>query len=290
MTPEKKEKYFLDTSIVHPYLQSSQPYKQYLKNHFLDNPLYITKYVKMEYYRGHLRNLLDFYFHLSMDSVKTLGDAIIIWNHHFASRKNKAISGFVANLFNTHNLNINDINDKSNALTILATYIKRLAIKLKRSFKDVGTDETKCARANITLEGIAINQDTSEIYNKFIKEFDDVKKCRSQCTIDIFFSKKYNKEANNYIEYLNKLDKQKRSENIGFVKIISGLENAMKNGKFSCHLCKIIGDAVISLEAPICMRLEHTDHSFDHLCTIINQPHFKHPHETAVIRQPLTSP
>lgn len=290
MTTEKKEKYFLDTSIVRPYLQSSNPYKQYLKTIFRKNPLYITKYVKMEYYRGYLRNLLDFYFHLSMDSIKTFGDAIFIWNHTFQSRKHKVISEFVANLFNTHTLNMKDMNDKSNALIILATYIKRMAIKIKRSFRDIGKDETKCARANILLEGISVGDNIADKFYNFIQEFDNVTKCRSQCTIDIFFLKKYKAETIICAEYLKKLNNQKRPENAGFVKIVSALENAMNNNKFSCHLCGIIGDAVIALEAPRDMRLEHTDHSFDHLCNIVNQPHYKHPHETALVRQLLPAP
>jgi hypothetical protein len=285
MTSEKKEKNFLDTSIFRPYLQCSYTYKQYLKDYFGGNPLYITKYVKMEYYRGYLRSLLDFYFHLSMDSIKTFGDALFIWNHQFQSRKQKAIGEFVANLFNTHELNIKDLNDKPKALMILAAYIKRLSILLKRKFKDIGKDETKCSRATITLDGIGINDNIVERFYEFIQLFDDVIKCRTQCTIDKFFLTKYKSEANYYVEYLNKIDAPNREDNIGFVKIVSVLAKAMANNKFSCHICKIIGDAVIALGAPRDMRLEHTDHSFDHLCNIINQPHFKHPHETAVVRK-----
>lgn len=285
MTSYKREKHFLDTSIVRPYLLSSSNYKKYLKNYFAGNSLYITKYVKMEYYRGNLRILLDFYSHLSMDSIKTFGDAISIWNHKFQLRSHKVTGEFVSNLFNTHKLNIEDMNDKSKALRYLAAYIKRLAIKLKCNFKDIGKDEARCTRANFTLDTIDINKNIAEEFYKFVKDFDDVAKCRSKCTIDTFFLKRYKMNTDNFIKYLGSLKDQKKSENKGFVKIVSKLENAMNNKKFTCHLCKIIGDAVIALGAPRDMRLEHTDHSFDHFCDIINQPHFKHPHEITVVKE-----
>lgn len=283
MPPDKKDKYFLDTSIVRPYLLSSPKYKQYLKAYFQKNPLYITKYIKMEYYRGCLRNLLDFYFHLSMDSVKTFGEAILIWGQKFQLRKHKVVIEFVATLFSCYKLNMEDINDKINALKILESYIVRLAIKLKRSFKDIGIDEVKCERANINLEGIDLNNNI-EAFNKFIREFDDVKTCRSQCNIDRFFLEKYKEDANKFIEHLGTIGSKTKSENVGFARIVDKLEEAMKNNKFSCHVCKTIGDAVISLEAPRCIRLEHTDHSFDHLCEVINQPHYKHPPEITIAK------
>ncbi|MEQ8957151.1 MAG: hypothetical protein RLP02_04380 [Coleofasciculus sp. C2-GNP5-27] len=44
-----------------------------------------------------------------------------------------------------------------------------------------------------------------------------------------------------------------------------------------------IGDAVIALNAPRQMQLEHTDNSFDYLCPPIEQPHNKHPSENQVL-------
>jgi len=41
--------------------------------------------------------------------------------------------------------------------------------------------------------------------------------------------------------------------------------------------CEAIGDAVIALEAPKDMQLEHVDKPFDYLCPPINQPHRRHP-------------
>ena len=44
-----------------------------------------------------------------------------------------------------------------------------------------------------------------------------------------------------------------------------------------CKRCEKIGDAIIALDAPRDLRLEHTDSSFDYLCPSIKQPHYKHP-------------
>jgi ADP-heptose:LPS heptosyltransferase len=50
-----------------------------------------------------------------------------------------------------------------------------------------------------------------------------------------------------------------------------------------CKRCEKIGDAVIALNAPRNLRLEHTDSSFDYLCPSIKQPHCKHSSETQVV-------
>lgn len=55
----------------------------------------------------------------------------------------------------------------------------------------------------------------------------------------------------------------------------------------SCKQCEAIGDAVISLEVPQGMCLEHSDYSFDHLCEVIEKPHFRHPSEKALIRNTI---
>ena len=74
------------------------------------------------------------------------------------------------------------------------------------------------------------------------------------------------------------------AENKGFKKIADNLKEAIKDKlKFSCHFCEKIGDSVIAIESQRDMQLDHTDYSFDHLCPIISQPHFKHPSETAFL-------
>ncbi|HLC26572.1 MAG TPA: hypothetical protein VJM80_07355, partial [bacterium] len=52
----------------------------------------------------------------------------------------------------------------------------------------------------------------------------------------------------------------------------------------SCKRCESIGDAVIALDAPRNMQLEHTDKSFTHLCPPINQAHKQHPSENSIVK------
>ena len=71
----------------------------------------------------------------------------------------------------------------------------------------------------------------------------------------------------------NNLDRPKSRGNDGFVKITENLQRIIDTqGKVcSCHTCERIGDAVIALETPKNMQLEHTDYAFDHLCKVIRE-------------------
>jgi hypothetical protein len=78
---------------------------------------------------------------------------------------------------------------------------------------------------------------------------------------------------------------RKNNTTSGFVKIAESLKKVIDNGEktCTCKLCEKVGDAVIALDIPDGMQLEHTDNSFDYLCPVIQKIHRKHPSETKVI-------
>ncbi|MEM7078982.1 MAG: hypothetical protein AAF513_10175 [Pseudomonadota bacterium] len=90
----------------------------------------------------------------------------------------------------------------------------------------------------------------------------------------------------NTLKALKAQGTDKKTENRGFVKIVQALEKILVEGSAacSCRMCGTIGDAVLTLDMPHQMRMEHTDHAFDHLCSGIGKLHFKHPSEQRFIR------
>ncbi len=128
----------------------------------------------------------------------------------------------------------------------------------------------------------------AEMFQEFLREFNDGARCRSKCAIATFFLARYHEQVKDFLKYADKLSKPEKTDNKGFSRIAGRFKETQDEKDFSCYLCEAIGDAVIALETPRNMRLEHTDHSFDHLCPIINQPHYKHPSEIAVLKNGTT--
>ncbi len=281
MDTKDSPQHFLDTSVARSMLLGTQAYKQYLHSQFDERPLHISNYVQMEMKRSYLMNIISFYFVLRLDTIKTIGDAITFWSNRFKTSQLKAILQLVPQLFSTHQLDFTSSQDKEKALYILGIYIKRFELLLRKKYANTGQDSTACARALVTLN-VELNNMAAGL-KQFADNFGDVETCRSQCQIDQFLLEQYRKEIEAYIQQESQLPKNNNTR--GFIKILENLKEILEQGATacSCKRCEKIGDAVIALDAPRKMQLEHTDNSFEYLCPTIEQPHHKHPSENQVL-------
>jgi hypothetical protein len=275
-------RHFLDSSVARPILFGTQAYKQYFASQFGDNPNYISVYVQMELKRSYLRNVIDFYSTLHLDTLETINDALSFWSNRFRTSELKAALQLAADLFVAQHLDFTRPRDKATALHILGLYIKRVELKVRRKFTDIGKNSTRCARAIVPFHVELTNMAAG--FKQFVEAFDDVETCRARCRIDHFLLNRYRLEVEAYIEQASQLPKN--TDTRGFIAVAENLREILERGATacSCRRCERIGDAVIALDAPRNMRLEHTDHSFNHLCPPINQPHQQHPSETQVVR------
>ena len=276
------DEHFLDTSVAHPMLLGTTAYKRYFASQFGDDPCYISKYVQMEFKRTYLTNVIALYFTLDLPTMQTIGDAFAHWSNKFKTSELKAVIQLASQLFSTQMIDVTRVQDKSKALRELGRYIKRIELKLRRKFKDVGKDSTRCARALVPLKVEPENM--GEGFRQFIDAFDDVETCRSKCRIDDFILKRYQPQVEAYVKLAAKLPRDRA--NLGFISIADNPGQILKKGAMacSCKRCEHIGDAVIALDAARNMRLEHTDNSFNHLCPSIGQPHQQHPSAVQVVK------
>ncbi|MBD2694152.1 hypothetical protein [Anabaena catenula] len=272
--------HFLDTSVLRSLLLGTQVYKQYFESQFTDQPLYISNYVQMEMRRSYLINLISFYFVLRLETINNIGDAIALWSNRFKTSELKAILQLIPQLFSTHQLNFSSPQDKEKAISILGIYIKRFELLLRKKFNNTNTDSTTCTRALVPLT--LDLQNLAAGLKQFADEFGDVKNCRSKCQIDQFLLVQYRAEIEQLIQIAAQLPKNSNTR--GFINIANNLKEILAQGATACDCkrCEKIGDAVIALNAPRNMQLEHTDNSFDYLCPTINQPHYKHPSESKI--------
>jgi len=249
--------HFLDTSVLRSLLLGTQIYKQYFESRFTDQQLYISNYVQMEMKRSYLINLISFYFVLRLETINNIGDAITLWSNKFKTSELKAILQLIPQLFSTHQLNFSSPEDKEKALAILGIYIKRFELLLRKKFNNTNNDATACARAivplNLDLQNAAVG------LKQFADEFGDVETCRSKCQIDQFLLVQYRSEIEQLVQIADQLPKNSNTR--GFIKVVNNLKDILAQGAAACDCkgCAKIGDAVIALNAPRNMQLEHTD-------------------------------
>lgn len=281
MEPKGTPQHFLDTSVARSLLLASLAYKQYLNSQLENGSLYISNYVQMEMKRSYLMNIISFYFILRLETINTIGDALAFWSNRFKTSELKAILQLVPQLFSTHKLDFTSPQDKEKALQILGIYIKRFELILRKKYANTGQDATACARAVVPLKVDLKN--IAEGLKQFADNFGDVETCQSQCQIGQFLLERYRSEIEIYIQQASQLPKNNNTK--GFLQIVDNLKEIREQGATacSCKRCEKIGDAVIALDAPRQMRLEHTDNSFNYLCPPIEQPHHKHPSENQIL-------
>jgi len=279
-TPQA-EKLFLDTSVARPMLVGTRRYKAYFSEEFGEDSCYISKFIQMEFKRSYLSNAIAFYFILHLDTVPTIGDALRLWSNRFKGSELKAILQLAGDLFDSHRFELENPRDKQKALDALGRYIKRLEIKLRGKFNDTGINATCCARAevifNVDLE------DMAEGFRKFVDAFNDVQRCRSHCRVDDFLLNRHLKQVHSYVKDATSLPNN--PANRGFKNIAKNLDDILQKGATACtcKMCEKVGDAIIALETPRDMRLEHTDNSFNHLCPPLKLEHKQHPSESKVV-------
>jgi hypothetical protein len=101
---------------------------------------------------------------------------------------------------------------------------------------------------------------------------------------------RHKETVESFITYNEGLSNKKSRENVGFSKILFNIDEAKEDSRnFFCRLCEAIGDAVIAIESLPDVRLEHTDHSFDHFCAVTGKPHKRHPSETSIVQKAASS-
>ena len=270
-------KHFLDTSVAQPMLMGPEQVKQYYKEHFGNDRLYISEYVQMEFRRSVIAPLIDFYMLLDMPPIQSLGDALATWSESFKPGALKAVLRLIGQIVDTHQL---DGRDKEECLRVIGRIIKRIERSVGDRFVNIGENATRCARSRVHLVTTQTEQlPISDQFKEFIDQFNDVQSCRSRCRVDAFILSRSKAEIEAFIAHSETLEKPNHQDNKGFVGISENLQTISDKGgdACSCRMCGRIGDAIIALETPINMQLEHTDRSFNHLCDLLQKPHYQHP-------------
>jgi hypothetical protein len=235
----------------------------------------------MELRRSFLLNVIAFYFLLRQSGVKTLSDALHIWSNRFKTSEAKAVLQLVAELARAWQSVGMPPPSKSKVIQQLGLYIVRIEGKIRMGFKNTGVDRTRCERARILLDNDL--KDFPSQLKQFADAFEDAAGCRAKCKINAMILTQRQSQVRDYVTHAASLPSN--AETTGYKDVSQNLGEILSKGASacSCTRCGKIGDAVIALDTPRTMQLEHVDKSFNQLCDRVRQPHRQLLSEQAVL-------
>jgi hypothetical protein len=259
--------YYIDTSIVRSYLVGHSEIKKLLVNRLKNKTVLTSKFVKCEFERKFVCDLIAFYFVLKKQ--KTFADACDWWSEEFGARKLKNFQAVCTKVF------LNAGNDKRRALFNLGEAIKAILVSFDFLIHRFENDNAHCYMSSIDINFEATKRaDIEKEFFKFYNFFNN-QNYVANCEIIKLFGDSQNKIK----EML-----ARTTTNKGFNRqkiIVDGLTNKGKN--FSCNKCKVIGDTVIALECPDFAILLTQDDAFDELCPVLGKKFEKVPSLRALL-------
>lgn len=274
MSEERGPKHFLDTSVAYPLLFSAPgAYKEHLASQLARERCRISSYVQMELRRAHLLPLIDFYFTLDLPAMKTASEAMDLWAERFQIRSLKALLRFLAELFATHRIEIDSFAHKETALRVLGITIKRIWGRIRRAFKVIRGNPTRCGRLSVKLDAPLPKLRSG--LKAFADEFTNEGACRSRCKVDEYLLDECRVQTREYVRMAATMKKSHNPKFHAIAEVLRLLHERSRDA-CTCKRCTSVGDAVIALQAPRDMCLEHVDRSFDKLCPPLGQPHRRH--------------
>ncbi len=260
-----KTNYFLDTTVFRSFFLSSNVYKKYIKTNITINSSFFSKFVLMEFTRSYVANLINFYFLLDNPEILSLGDAISIWSNKYKTSELKAILQLIGKL-----PQIYEIDNKESAKKAIESYVRLILVKAKTTFKDAGTDSTRCSRALVNLSLTSDN--FSDAMRQFKIEFDSTDYHQNKCRVYSFLFIKHRTDITSFINGAAASSCSQAFKNVALSLSIIANEGL---SKCTCRMCGNVGDAIICLDCPQSMILVHSDNSFDDMCAMTKQPHNK---------------
>lgn len=250
-------RFYLETSVIRSYLIGHSAIKELLKQK-LKNQIRITSnFVKMEFNRSLIQDLVEFYFVLSKST--TISDAIKYWNEDFHSRKIKNVGTSIIDVFT-------GVSDKDISLGLLKlrNSIKILIIEFKFLVNRYDQNNSNCYLSNFNFNFKSFNTDieVEKEFSNFLIFFKE--NCINKCNIVNLI----NNSSDNFEKILKfnskKVNFKTQQENI--IKVLK----LKSNKKMSCNSCKIIGDTIIAFECPTYSILLTLDKIYEDLCPLLN--------------------
>ncbi len=261
----KRSRFFLDTSAVfyhrHGHSLMQGAVQQAVGNGLLE----VSNFIRMEYLRGVVINLIDLYFLIKeSDSVS---DALIDWFQKVNQERKLKIVGMTMRGWL---LGHTDWQDKGKSMRRLGDEAVRLVFEFDRIFSGRSLDRLECQLGGVQFPRRAFSED---MLLEFYEQFKAIQTSIPACLLCRFKSKQRNQLTRRGIDLYSPLQQQKYAANKGYVQQAQRLFVALasQDPVPKCRWCEQLGDTVIILQAPAKATLVTADRAFLAFGDILNR-------------------
>jgi len=247
------KRFYLETSVIRSRLFGHSSIRTHLIKKLEGSTKITSPYIKMEFERGFICSLIEFYFDLKKHT--SIHDASVYWAEDFSKRKLKNIYFSITPIF----IGIKNDSDIKRALLNLRNEIKKIISLFSRLINRFDKNETACYCSNFRLD---LDSNTVEdVENSFVEFYQHYYKYNyaGNCKVVDFFDNKK--------EILKRI-KEYSSKEAGYIQQQANLAKLF-NKDISCGSCGTVGDTIIALECPDYAILLSLDSVFADLCKVI---------------------
>lgn len=247
---------FLETSGVIYHRHGHSLMQRAVEEATKDGWVQVSRFIRMEYLRGVVVNLIDLYFLVKeSDSVN---DANIEWSQKVnQERKLKVFILAMSQWLVGHE----DWQDKDKSLRRLGDLIVRLVYEFDDIFKDVTTDPLSCSLGKVSFPRRIFNED---MLLTFYEQFRAIQDGTPNCLLCRFKSRFLAALTKRNVDLYSDTQRQSHSKNKGYVQQAERLEKVLNSQATlpKCRFCERLGDTIIILQSPGKAILVTADRAF----------------------------
>ncbi|MFV1966328.1 MAG: hypothetical protein ACC628_12965 [Pirellulaceae bacterium] len=263
-TKKRKRRILLETSGVIYRLHGESRMQAAVEHATSDGRVEVSNFIRMEYLRGVIVNLIDFYFLIKeSDSVD---DALFEWSQKFQVRAIKIVMMSARHWL----VDQEDCQSREKSLRRLGDGIVRLVYEFDELLNSRMRDHLRCELGRVFFRHQPFSED---MLLDFSERFQRIHKGTPNCNLCGFKDHQLRKLTRRGIDLHSPAQREANKKNKGFVKQAERLEQATGSGDVNpkCSWCKRLGDSIIALHTPDNAVLVTADCSFEALGTILGR-------------------
>jgi hypothetical protein len=256
MTRKHERRFFLETSAVIYRLHGHSLMQQAVQETIGDATAEVSPFVRMEYLRGVVLNLIELYFLLQKS--ESVGDALIDWSQKIRQeRKLKVV------LMTAHRWIVaqEDWQHRHDSLRRLAEVIVRSVREFDDAFPVGATDALRCQLGKVeVLDQLFHEQLVRNLYESLRR----IQTGIPECALCRFRKIQQRRLRNRRIDLYGEATRKHFAAYPAFVRLAHQLDGLLTTvgTQPSCRYCEQVGDAILALHAPRHAVLVTADRAF----------------------------
>ncbi len=222
-----------------------------------DGQVEVSNFVRMEYLRGVILNLLEFYFLISEE--QNVSDALIAWSQKvMQDRKLKVVLFTISRWLTDHE----DSQVKAKSQFRLGNFIIRLVRDFDDQFRGRIKDQLQCRLGQVTFPRQSFSE---ELLLEFYERFQLIRSSVPNCSLCEFKAKQIRTLNARHIDLHSNQQRQNFKKNKGYVAQAERIETMLASSDKlpKCRWCERLGDTVLILHAPDKALFVTADRAFD---------------------------